>query len=44
MSVSREVFDEYRKRLLDLISEFDERIQDSPEEEMYALNVDLFRY
>jgi hypothetical protein len=44
MSVSREVFDEYRKRLLDLISEFDAKIQDAPEEEMYALGVDLFRY
>ena len=44
MSISREVFEEYRKRLLDLLSEFDARIQDSPEEEMFAVNVDLFRY
>lgn len=44
MSVSKKVYDEYRKRLLDLMSEFDSKIADSKEEEMYAINIDLFRY
>lgn len=44
MSVSKKVYDEYRKRLLDLMSEFDSKIADSKEEELYAITIDLFRY
>lgn len=44
MSISKPLFEEYRKRMLALISELDSRIQESDEEEMYAVSVDLFRY
>ncbi len=44
MSISKSLFEEYRKRMLELISELDSRIQESEEEEMYAVSVDLFRY
>jgi uncharacterized protein (TIGR02147 family) len=44
ISVSKKTFQEYRKRLLDLMSEMDERIVDSKDEEIYAISFDLFRY
>ncbi len=44
ISVSKKTFQEYRKRLLDLMSEMDEKIADSKDEEMYAISFDLFRY
>jgi len=44
MSISKSVYDEYRRRLIDLMSEFDAKIADSKEDEMYAINIDLFRY
>ena len=44
MSISKNLFDEYRGRILDLIAEFEEKMTHVKDEEFYALNIDLFKY
>jgi len=44
MSISKGLFEEYRKRLLDVMTEFEEKMIHVKDEELYALNIDLFRY
>lgn len=44
MGVSKEFIEEYRKRILDLVTEFESKMLAAKEEEVYALNIDLFRF
>jgi uncharacterized protein (TIGR02147 family) len=44
MGVSKSFMEEYKKRMIDLISEFEVKMIEAKEEELYALNIDLFRF
>lgn len=44
MSISTKLFSEYRKRFLELVAEFESKMLESKDEELFALNIDLFRY
>ena len=44
MSISKSLAEKMRKRMLDVLAEFEPEIADAKEEDLYALNVDLFRF
>jgi len=44
MSISKEDYDEFRRRLLDLIGQFEPVFAESKEEELFSLGFDLFKY
>jgi len=44
MGVSSEFILEYRKRIVDLVAEFESKMINSKEEDLFALNIDLFRF
>lgn len=44
MGVSKSFMNEYKKRMIDLITEFEAKMIEAKEEELYALNIDLFRF
>ena len=44
MGITRKVFEEYRQRIMDLVVEFEPKLVASAEEDLFALNIDLFRF
>lgn len=42
-TMSKKLFDEYRSRLLDLVTEFEKKFREDDPEDFFCLNIDLFR-
>ena len=43
ISMSKKLYDEYRSRFIDLVTEFEKKMQEDEPEELYTLNIDLFK-
>ena len=44
MSISKTLAEKIRKKMLDVLAQFEPEIADAKEEDLYALNIDLFRF
>ena len=42
-TMSKKLFEEYRSRLLDVVTEFEKKFDDDEPEDFFCLNIDLFR-